>query len=99
MILRIIDQSQFCPALSKIMERAAHRQLSLFSEEQNLLTKYQFGYRSNRSTTTSEVCLLQAITAAQALNFLRQTWNTHCKAGFAVWLDTLAMAFAYVNRC
>ena len=38
------------PVLSKILERAVHQQLIEHLEEQHLLTKYQFGYRSNRST-------------------------------------------------
>ena len=32
------------PVLSKVLERAVHQQLSEFLKEQNLLTKYQFGY-------------------------------------------------------
>ena len=47
--------------LSKVLERALHQQLSEFLKEQNLLTKYQFGYRSNRSTNLAATLFLDDI--------------------------------------
>ena len=38
------------PILSKILERAAHKQLTEFLESNNLLSRNQFGYRKRRST-------------------------------------------------
>ena len=38
------------PAISKIIERVAHRQLSSYLESNNLLNDCQFGFRKNRST-------------------------------------------------
>lgn len=49
------------PVLSKVLERAVHQQLSAFLREQNLLTKYQFGYRSNRSTNLAATLFLDDI--------------------------------------
>ncbi len=49
------------PVLSKVLERAVHQQLSEFLKEQNLLTKYQFGYRSNRSTNLVATLFLDDI--------------------------------------
>ena len=49
------------PVLSKVLERALHQQLSEFLKEQNLLTKYQFGYRSNRSTNLAATLFLDDI--------------------------------------
>jgi hypothetical protein len=38
------------PAISKIIERIVHRQLSSYLETNNLLKDFQFGFRQNRST-------------------------------------------------
>ena len=38
------------PIFSKIIEKAAHSQLSAFLEKHELLTEFQFGYREKRST-------------------------------------------------
>ena len=49
------------PVLSKILERAVHQQLMEFLEEQQLLTKYQFGYRTNRSTNLAATLFVDNI--------------------------------------
>ena len=49
------------PVLSKILERAIHEQLSIFLEEHNLLTEYQFGYRKKRSTNLAATLLVDNI--------------------------------------
>ncbi|XP_057308248.1 uncharacterized protein LOC130646126 [Hydractinia symbiolongicarpus] len=41
------------PALSKVLEKAVHIQLSGYLEANQLLSEFQFGYRSNRSTSTA----------------------------------------------
>ena len=41
------------PTLSKILERAVHTQLYQYLNENNLLTKHQFGFRSKRGTNTA----------------------------------------------
>ena len=38
------------PVLSKILERAVHTQFIQYIESNNILSKYQFGYRKKRST-------------------------------------------------
>ena len=42
------------PAISKIIERVVHRQLSSYLESNNLLSDCQFGFRKNRSTELAE---------------------------------------------
>ena len=49
------------PIFSKILEKAAHSQLSQFLEENNLLTECQFGYRQNRSTKLASTLLFDNI--------------------------------------
>ena len=49
------------PIFSKILEKAAHSQLSSFLEENILLTKFQFGYRQNRSTKLASTLLFDDI--------------------------------------
>ena len=49
------------PVLSKILERAVQQQLMAFLEEQQLLTKYQFGYRTNRSTNLAATLFVDNI--------------------------------------
>jgi hypothetical protein len=53
---QIIDKAtNYCilPTLSKILERAVHTQLYQYLNENNLLTKHQFGFRSKRGTNTA----------------------------------------------
>ena len=38
------------PAISKIIEKIVHRQLSAYLENDSLLNEYQFGFRKRRST-------------------------------------------------
>ena len=47
--------------LSKIPERAVHQQLMKFLEAQQLLTKYQFGYQTNRSTSLAATLFVDNI--------------------------------------
>ena len=49
------------PILSKILERAMRSQLSSYLENNNLLTKCQFCYRKNRSTTHATTLLIDGI--------------------------------------
>ena len=49
------------PILSKILERAMHSQLPSYLENNNLLTKCQFGYRKNRSKTHATTLLIDGI--------------------------------------
>ena len=49
------------PIFSKILERLIHTQLSKHLETNNLLTDYQFGYRSKRSTKLASTLLCDNI--------------------------------------
>ena len=49
------------PIFSKIIEKAAHAQISTFLEENKLLTEYQFGYREKRSTKMASTLLFDNI--------------------------------------
>ena len=49
------------PIFSKILEKAAHGQLSSFLEDNKLLTDFQFGYRQNRSTKLASTLLFDDI--------------------------------------
>ena len=49
------------PILSKVLEKAVHLQLLKFLEDRKLLTKYQFGYRSTRSTQLATTLLIDDI--------------------------------------
>ena len=61
-----IDESNYrpisiLPVLSKILERAAHQQLSNYMEENDLLSTKQFGYRKKRSTELASLLLTDNI--------------------------------------
>ena len=43
------------PIASKILERAAHKQLYSFLTSNNLLSPYQFGFRKQHSTETASI--------------------------------------------
>ena len=49
------------PALSKVLEIAVHHQLTDYLETNKLLNKFQFGYRSKRSTELATALLLDDI--------------------------------------
>ena len=49
------------PALSKILEKAVHQQLTDFLENESLLTNNQFGYRRKRSTNLATTLFLDNI--------------------------------------
>ena len=49
------------PIFSKVIEKAAHAQISTFLEENELFTKYQFGYREKRSTKMASTLLFDNI--------------------------------------
>ena len=49
------------PALSKIIEKAVHQQISKFLEHNNLLSNTQFGFRANRSTDMATILLCDSI--------------------------------------
>ena len=49
------------PVLSKLLEKAIHSQLFQYLEKNNLLTKYQFGYRPKRSTNLAATLLVDEI--------------------------------------
>lgn len=49
------------PIVSKIIEKAVHKQLTAFLEENKLLSKNQFGFRSKRSTELATTLLLDDI--------------------------------------
>jgi len=49
------------PVVSKILERAAHHQLVKYLEENQMLTKKQFGYRKGRSTELATLLLTDDI--------------------------------------
>lgn len=49
------------PALSKVLEKAVHTQLSGYLEANQLLSEFQFGYRSNRSTSTAATLFVDNI--------------------------------------
>ena len=48
-------------AISKIIERIIHRQVMSFLNENNLLSRFQFGFRSDLSTEYAETVLLDDI--------------------------------------
>ena len=52
------------PALSKLLEKAVHNQLSQYLEENNLLNIFQFGYREKRSTQLATTLLVDEIREA-----------------------------------
>ena len=49
------------PALSKLLERAVHSQLIEYLENNELLSKVQFGYRSKRSTSSAATIFVDDI--------------------------------------
>ena len=49
------------PVLSKVLEKAVHLQFLKFLEDRKLSTKYQFGYRSTRSTQLATTLLIDDI--------------------------------------
>ena len=49
------------PAVSKILEKAVHQQLIDFLSDEDLLSKFQFGYRPQRSTTQAAILLTDDI--------------------------------------
>ena len=49
------------PLLSKILERAVHIQFIQYIESNNILSKYQFGYRKKRSTELATILLADNI--------------------------------------
>jgi hypothetical protein len=49
------------PVLSKILEKAVHKQLVTYLEENSLLSEKQFGYRMKRSTELATTLLLDNI--------------------------------------
>ena len=49
------------PALSKIIERAVHQQISDFLEQNELLSNNQFGFRAKRSTDMAATLLCDSI--------------------------------------
>lgn len=49
------------PAVSKILEKAVHRQLMDFLSDEDLLSKFQFGCRPQRSTTQAAILLIDDI--------------------------------------
>ena len=52
------------PIFSKIIEKAAHSQLSAFLERNELLTEFQFGYREKRSTKLASTLLFDNMRSA-----------------------------------
>jgi hypothetical protein len=50
------------PAISKIIERIIHRQVMSFLNENNLLSRFQFCFRSDLSTEYAATVLLDDIT-------------------------------------
>ena len=49
------------PALSKVVERVVHNQLSNYLEENNLLLKCQYGFRKERSTERAATVFLDEV--------------------------------------
>ena len=49
------------PVLSKVLEKATHAQLIKYLEDNNLISKFQFGYRAKRSTQVATTILLDNI--------------------------------------
>ena len=49
------------PAASKLLERTIHKQVYAFLEHNNILSKAQFGFRKNHSTTTCVLSILNDI--------------------------------------
>ena len=49
------------PVISKILEQAAHEQLTKYLEENHILSKSQFGYRKRRSTELATLLLTDEI--------------------------------------
>ena len=49
------------PILSKLLERAAQEQIRDYLEERSLISKFQFGYRPNRSTQQATILLTEEI--------------------------------------
>lgn len=52
------------PALSKLLEKAVHNQVSQYLEDNNLLNNFQFGYRAKRSTQLATTLLVDDIREA-----------------------------------
>lgn len=52
------------PLFSKLLERLMYNRLLAFINKQNLLYKYQFGFRSNHSTNMALIVLIEKIAAA-----------------------------------
>lgn len=68
------------PVLSKILERGLHSQIPEYLEENQLLTDFQFGYRSNRSTTLADTLLMddiRKVTRADLLVLVLWTLERH----------------------
>ena len=49
------------PAISKVIERIVHNQVTAYFNEHNILLEAQFGFRKNHSTTTCTLSLLNEI--------------------------------------
>ena len=49
------------PILSKLLERAVQEQIRDYLEERSLISKFQFGYRPNRSTQQATILLTDEI--------------------------------------
>ena len=49
------------PILSKLLERAVQEQIRDYQEERSLMSKFQFGYRRNRSTQQATILLTDEI--------------------------------------
>jgi len=75
------------PVLSKILEKAVHHQLSLYLEDNKLLSDRQFGFRHKRSTEMASTLLCDSI---------RQRVGEGKLVG-AVFLD-LSRAFDTINH-
>ena len=58
--------------LSKVLEQIAHKQLSDYLEENNMLCKQQYGFRRNRSTQAAVTYLTEHI---------RQNMDNSCCTG------------------
>lgn len=75
------------PAMSRILEKAVHKQLSMYFENNNLLSKSQFGFRKGRSTESATVLCCDTIRKAAGQG----------KLTGAVFLD-LTHAFDTINH-
>ena len=75
--------------MSKVIEKEVHKQFSVYLEENKLISNFQFGFRTNKSTELAAITFVQEI---------RQSVDSGLIAG-ACFLPRPLIQLAMLNLC